>query len=636
MDANIPGYAVIKQIGEGGMATVYLAYQQNLERRVALKVLHPSLAENPEFRSRFLREAKIGASLCHRNIVPVYEVGQFRHYHFMTMEYLPNGDFKRRLVQACDVRTALRVIYDIAAALGYAHSKSYIHRDIKPENIMFREDQTAVLTDFGVALDVSAGASVAHSRQIAGSPQYMSPEQASSRRIDARSDIFGLGAVLYEALAGRPLREPDITLAEVVNQLDAPVPLLPAEVSWLQPVLDRMLAPDPDDRYDDMADVMHALEPCLQASSALAGGSRRRQQLEEELGYAHIPQREVLAEEASLRPAQAEASARPKAAPDARVRPEPAAPSAEEIRHRQMLDDLIYRDREPVLSSSAPTIVANASDDLAAALASCPPVSMPPTVAPTRPQRRSRAGLVLGTVLGTVLVLAAVPLAYTQWPALQHQLAQRLNWMPPADEMDTETLIGRLEQQVSAPAPEADDWPPVMDEPVAPVTASLPAPPALSESIEPPEPVMEAAPVQAVELADARPPAPPEPPAEDRLLQQAGAALKAPLTQESLDDAYAKFREVLARSPRNPDARQGLFSVAVRYLDLASAALNRDRLTDAQEYVDLASQIAQRHELGGQLRDKIADMQYVLNRLYQLQLEPTPQPYRAAQANWDQ
>jgi len=136
------------------MATVYLAYQHSLERRVALKILPSTLAEDSTFCDHFLREARIGANLFHRNIVPVYDGGRFDSQHFLVMEFLPNGDFKRLLKNGCEVSTALRIVFDIACALSYAHAKSYVHRDIKPENILFREDKTAVLTDFGIAIDM--------------------------------------------------------------------------------------------------------------------------------------------------------------------------------------------------------------------------------------------------------------------------------------------------------------------------------------------------------------------------------------------------------------------------------------------------------------------------------------------------
>ena len=198
MDIQIPGYTTIKPIGKGGMAVVYLAYQHNLERHVALKVLTPALAEKPDYCERFLREARIGASLCHRNIVPVFDVGHYLLHRYMAMEYLPNGDLAQRVAAGCDTGTVLRIVYDVACALEYAHSKSFIHRDIKPANILFREDHTAVLTDFGIAMDLKSGSAVgASDRIIAGSPCYMSPEQARAGVQDVRSDIYSLGVVFY-------------------------------------------------------------------------------------------------------------------------------------------------------------------------------------------------------------------------------------------------------------------------------------------------------------------------------------------------------------------------------------------------------------------------------------------------------
>ncbi|HAU15716.1 MAG TPA: serine/threonine protein kinase, partial [Gammaproteobacteria bacterium] len=189
MDVVIPGYEIVKEIGKGGMATVYVAVQNSFDRQVALKIMARHLTGDDVFSERFFREARIIASLNHRNIVPVFDVGRAGDHHYLSMEYLPGGDLKQRLKQGMRADEALHVIYEIAMALSYAHSKSYIHRDIKPENILFREDNTVVLTDFGIAkaLDTS-DCNMTSTGMIVGSPHYMSPEQALARDIDTRSD----------------------------------------------------------------------------------------------------------------------------------------------------------------------------------------------------------------------------------------------------------------------------------------------------------------------------------------------------------------------------------------------------------------------------------------------------------------
>ena len=148
MDVVIPGYEIVKEIGKGGMATVYVAVQNSFDRQVALKIMARHLTGDDVFSERFFREARIIASLNHRNIVPVFDVGRAGDHHYLSMEYLPGGDLKQRLKQGMRADEALHVIYEIAMALSYAHSKSYIHRDIKPENILLMEDQVK-LADFG-------------------------------------------------------------------------------------------------------------------------------------------------------------------------------------------------------------------------------------------------------------------------------------------------------------------------------------------------------------------------------------------------------------------------------------------------------------------------------------------------------
>ena len=174
---EIPGYRIDRPIGRGGMSTVYLALQESVQREVALKIMAGSLLGDEEFGERFLREARIAASLRHPNVVHVYDVAQHGDHHYMAMEHLPGGPVIQRRGPRRDYRFALRVIREIASALDYAHKRGVVHRDIKPDNILLREDGSAVLTDFGIA---RAGDSMRMTRTgaIIGTPHYMSPEQA--------------------------------------------------------------------------------------------------------------------------------------------------------------------------------------------------------------------------------------------------------------------------------------------------------------------------------------------------------------------------------------------------------------------------------------------------------------------------
>jgi serine/threonine-protein kinase PpkA len=167
-----------------------LSQARALEREVALKVMSPLLNSDPSFAARFKREARIVAQLSHASIVPVFEVGEHQSCHYLSMEYLPGGDLKRRLLDGeRDLSLALNVCAALGAALDSAHRKGFVHRDIKPENILFRDDGTPVLTDFGIARALDGGRSMTLAGMLVWTPNYMSPEQIKGLELDGRSDL---------------------------------------------------------------------------------------------------------------------------------------------------------------------------------------------------------------------------------------------------------------------------------------------------------------------------------------------------------------------------------------------------------------------------------------------------------------
>ena len=249
MDIEIPGYQLLRTIGKGGMATVFLAKQKVLERKVALKIMSKSLAEEPAFGERFMREARIVSQLVHPNIVTVHEVGQHEGRYFLSMEYIDGHDL-RKVGKNLDILGKIRVIEDIARALHYAGEKGYVHRDIKPENIMFRSaDGSAVLTDFGIAKAVKTDLSMTQTGTAIGTPHYMSPEQAKGKDVDHRSDLYSLGVVFYQLLTGKVPYDAETAVAIGIKHITDPIPTLPPEYAPLQPILDGLLAKSVVNRY---------------------------------------------------------------------------------------------------------------------------------------------------------------------------------------------------------------------------------------------------------------------------------------------------------------------------------------------------------------------------------------------------
>ena len=269
---DITGYRIVRTLGRGGMATVYLAEQQSVQREVALKVMAAVLQGDEQFGERFLREARIAAKLRHPGVVQVHDVGICGEHHYIAMEYLPGGPVMGRNGAARPVDFALRVASQIASALDYAGERGIVHRDIKPDNILLREDGAAVLTDFGIAR-ASDASRMTRTGAIVGTPHYMSPEQARGQSLDGRADLYSLGIVLHELLLGRVPYQASDSLAIGIMHITAPLPKLPGEFAALQPILDRMLAKDPAQRYQRGRDVAAALD-AVRRTSGLSGETR--------------------------------------------------------------------------------------------------------------------------------------------------------------------------------------------------------------------------------------------------------------------------------------------------------------------------------------------------------------------------
>ncbi len=257
---EIPGYSIEREIGQGGMAKVYLAVQRKFGRLVAIKVVSAEFTTDPEFGKRFVREARIVAQLTHPNIVQVHDAGMHDSLYFLVMEYLRGGDLNRRLQRGMHMQAVIAVVKDVARGLDHAHQKGYVHRDIKPENILFREDGSAVVSDFGIARVMNAGATITQHGTVVGTPQYMSPEQAAGRELDGRSDLYSLGVVFYRMLTGEVPYKAESAVAVGIRHLQDPIPRLPMHLSTFQPIVNRFLAKKPEARFQRGADVLLALD----------------------------------------------------------------------------------------------------------------------------------------------------------------------------------------------------------------------------------------------------------------------------------------------------------------------------------------------------------------------------------------
>jgi serine/threonine protein kinase len=257
MDLKIPGYQIVRPIAEGGMASVYLAIQESLQRQVALKLLRRF--DDPIHASRFSNEGRIIASLNHRNIITIHDIGVIGERHYLAMEYLEDGDLEKQIGVGMSPDTALELVEVIGRCLDFLHRKSIIHRDIKPANILFRKDGTPVLTDFGIAKQLDLDIRLTLDNTALGSPCYLSPEQAECKPLDGRTDIYSLGIIFYEMLTGSKPFQGDSPIETILAHLTAPVPLLPVELSYYQGLLNRMIAKAPDARYPTAGEMITAI-----------------------------------------------------------------------------------------------------------------------------------------------------------------------------------------------------------------------------------------------------------------------------------------------------------------------------------------------------------------------------------------
>lgn len=269
---DIPGYKIVRELGQGGMSRVYLAIQENFEREVALKVMLPELLADATFSERFLREAKIVGQLSHPHIVAVFDVGVHENHHYISMSYHDDGDLKGRVKNGITPQESLFVVQQVAQALDFAHKQGFVHRDIKPENVLFRKDGTVVLSDFGISKAMDSNTNMTSTGTAIGTPRYMSPEQAGGKKVDGRADLYSLGVMLFEMLTGKVPYDAEDSIAIAVMHVTEPVPVLPEHLQLYQPLIDRMMAKQPDERYQTGAEIVIDIHSYLTSQSPSISG----------------------------------------------------------------------------------------------------------------------------------------------------------------------------------------------------------------------------------------------------------------------------------------------------------------------------------------------------------------------------
>jgi eukaryotic-like serine/threonine-protein kinase len=271
--AFIRGYRCIQRIASGAVSDMYLAESEAAGALVALKVArdrHKDQHDLDHTFRRFLQEYEIVQRIRHPSIVQLHDLGISDDHAWLVMEYFQGGDLRRRMRAGMRPRPAIRTAIAIAHALEAMHGCGVLHRDLKPGNVMLREDGSPALIDFGMSKDTALAQDVTDTGLIFGTPHYMSPEQGHGEPIDARSDLYSLGVIVFEMLAREKPYQAENPMAIIYKHRKEPIPRLPEQFEMLQPMIERFLAKEPQDRYADAAEAAAALEHAYRMLKAAA------------------------------------------------------------------------------------------------------------------------------------------------------------------------------------------------------------------------------------------------------------------------------------------------------------------------------------------------------------------------------
>jgi serine/threonine protein kinase len=260
--AFVRGYRRVRQVASGKRADIFLAERIATGSMVALKVVRdePEHDESSDAFLRFLQEYEIAQRINHPGIVRLFDLGVSDHHAWLVMEYFARGDLRTRMKSPIAPRWAVRVAAAIAQALAALHAEGVVHRDLKPGNVMLREDGGIALIDFGLSKDAAQRLDLTERGLIFGTPHYMSPEQGHAEPTDPRSDLYSLGIILYEMLTGGKPYRAESPMGLIYKHRKEPVPQLASSLDGLQPLLERLLAKRPEDRFPSALAAAEALE----------------------------------------------------------------------------------------------------------------------------------------------------------------------------------------------------------------------------------------------------------------------------------------------------------------------------------------------------------------------------------------
>jgi len=265
-DGKRIGYRFVRLIGQGASSRVYLAERLSDQLSLVLKVIDVDSITDPVVLKRFIQEAELVAELNSPFVVKFHEHGITHSYGYIAMEFFTRGDLKQRIEQGMTPAEALNYALHISYGLEAIHNVGIVHRDLKPGNIMFRSDDSLALADFGISKRLDQSAEITNAGSILGTPNYISPEQAQGLEVDARSDLYSIGIILFEMLSGHKPYKADSPTAVLYQHIHADIPKLPARLRPLQGIIERLLAKDPRERYQSASELVVNMQTAARRS----------------------------------------------------------------------------------------------------------------------------------------------------------------------------------------------------------------------------------------------------------------------------------------------------------------------------------------------------------------------------------